>query len=56
LEIQEINLEKPFEGGNNTIPLAKEEEKVNYYEIGRLLIIGGLEDKIKEMEFYKKKI
>ena len=50
LEMQDINLEKPIEGANSTIPLAKEEERVNYFEIGRLMAIGGLEDKIKEIE------
>ncbi|EKD55760.1 MAG: hypothetical protein ACD_59C00049G0007 [uncultured bacterium] len=48
--MQDINLEKPIEGANSTIPLAKEEERVNYFEIGRLMAIGGLEDKIKEIE------
>ena len=52
--MQDINLENLIEGEKNTIQLAKEEEKVNYFEIGRLLVIGGLEDKIKEMEFINK--
>lgn len=57
MEIQEVNLEKPIEDGNNTMPEEELTKKLNYYyEMGLRLVIGGLEDKIKEMKFYEKKL